>query len=90
MNLFDHAPDALLGRPHTQIGSASRPFIHPPERIAQEVELTFRNLTDSRLFLVDGQLQLSHELAHAVQSFVCLTPPAQDHEIIRVGHDSTA
>src|ERR1019366_7896365 len=66
MDLFDHAPDALLRRPHTQIGFASRPFIHPSERVTQEVELTFRDLTDSRLLLVDPQLQSAHDLAHAL------------------------
>ena len=90
MDLLDHAPDALLGRPHAQIGFARRPLIHPPERVTQEVERPFRNLADSCLLLVDRQLQFAHELAHAGQRLFGLTPPAQDHEIVGVGHDARA
>src|SRR6202022_281573 len=39
MELFHHASDALLGRPHAQTGLAGRRRIQPPERVTQEVEL---------------------------------------------------
>src|SRR6516225_255467 len=90
MDLCDRAPDALLGRPHAQIGSAGRPLIHPPERVPQEVERPFRDRADSRLLLVDRQLQSPHELAHPDQRLLGVAPCAQDHEIIRIGHDARA
>jgi hypothetical protein len=52
----------------------------------QEVELSFRHLADSCLFLVDRHLQLSHDHAQSSQGFFSFVPPAQDHEV--VGHDA--
>src|SRR5579863_8789682 len=88
--LFHRTPDALLGRPHAQIGSASRPLIHPPERVPQEVERPFRDCADSCLLLVDRQLQPPHEFAHADPRLLGVAPSAQDHEIIRISHDARA
>ena len=90
MDLFHHAPDALLRRSHAYVGLARRPFVHPPERVTQEVELTFRDLADPCFLLVDRQLQSGHDLAHALQSFLRLAASAQDHQIIRIGHDARA
>ena len=90
MDLLDHAANALLGRPHAQSGLAGRLRIHPPERVTQEVELSFRDLADSCLLLVDRQLQLAHDLAHSGQGLFGLALPAQDHEIVGVGHDPAA
>src|SRR5215471_17871000 len=90
MNLLDHALDALLRWPDPQIGSPGLRPIQPPKRITQEVELLFRYLADSCLLLVDRESQLPHELAQSVQSLFGLALPTQNHEIVGVGHDSTA
>src|SRR5487761_2526838 len=90
MDLLDHAPDALLRRPHAQTGLAGRARIHPPKRVTQEIELTFRDLADACLLLVDRQLQLAHELTQAGQGLFGLAPSAQDHEIVGVGHNARA
>jgi hypothetical protein len=58
--------------------------------IAQEVELSLRDLTDSCLLLVDRELQLAHDLAQLLQRLIGFAPPAQDHEIVGVGHDARA
>src|SRR2546425_213768 len=50
----------------------------------------FRDLADSCLLLVDRELQASHDLAQSLQGLSGLALPAQDHEIIGVGHDATA
>src|SRR5512141_655158 len=42
MDLLDHSANALLRRPHAQSGLAGRLRIDPPERVPQEVELSFR------------------------------------------------
>jgi hypothetical protein len=82
MDLLDHAPDALLRRPHAQARLASFRRLHPPERVTQEIELPFRYLADSCLLLVDRELQASHELAHSLQGLsglasflVCVLSP---------------
>src|ERR1700730_5587478 len=41
---FHHALDALLRWPEAEIGFSGSRRIHPPERVAQEVELAFRHL----------------------------------------------
>jgi hypothetical protein len=41
-------------------------------------------------FPVDRQFQSSHDLAQSLQGLSGLALPAQDHEIIGVGHDTTA
>jgi peptide/nickel transport system substrate-binding protein len=46
---------------------ARRPRVHSSEREAQEVELPFRDLADPCLLLVRRQLQLAHNLAHAIE-----------------------
>ena len=38
-----------------------------PERVSQEVELSFRHFADPCLLLVHRQLQLAHDLAQALQ-----------------------
>src|SRR5437899_6532349 len=38
MDLFDHALDALLRRPHAHVGLAGRLQIHPAKGVSQEVE----------------------------------------------------
>src|SRR6202040_3658069 len=58
--------------------------------VAQKVELSFRYLTDACLLLVDRKLQLAHDLAQSLQSVFGFAFPAQDHEIVGVGHDTTA
>jgi hypothetical protein len=42
------------------------------------------------LLFVDRQLQLAHELAQAPQGLFGFALPAQDHEIVSVGHDARA
>src|SRR6201993_3544450 len=90
MDFLNHTLDALLRWPITQARLAGSRRIHPSERVAQKIELSFRDLTDSCLLLVDRQLQLSHDLAQSLQGFVSFAPPAQDHEVVRVGHDARA
>src|ERR1022692_1554651 len=60
------------------------------ERVAQKVELSFRHFADSCLLLVDRELQLAHDLAQLLQCLIGFAFPAQDHEIVGVGHDTTA
>jgi hypothetical protein len=47
-------------------------------------------LADACLLLVDRELQLSHDLAQSLQGLVGFALPAQDHEIVGVGHDARA
>src|SRR5665811_2191589 len=88
MDFLDHAPDALLRRPQTQSGFAGRARVHPPERVTQEVELTFRDLADACLLLVDRELELAHDLAQSRQGLLSLAPSAQNHQIVSVDHDA--
>src|SRR5258708_24715207 len=64
--------------------------IYPPKRVPQEIELPFRDLADSCLLLVDRELQLAHDLAQSLPGLLGLALPAQDHEIVGIGHDATA
>src|SRR5208283_1687808 len=64
VDLRDHALNAFLGRPHAQTGLAGRPRVQLPERVTQEVEVSFRYPADLCLVLVDRQLQPPHDLAH--------------------------
>ena len=52
--------------------------------------MSMRDLADSCLLFVDRQLELAHDLAHSRQGLFGLALPAQDHEIVGVGHDPTA
>src|ERR1017187_9389216 len=63
--------------------------MHSSERVAQKVELFFRYLTDACLLPVDRELQLAHDLAQLLQRLIGFAFPAQDHEIVRVGHDTS-
>src|SRR6266436_1319327 len=90
VDCFDHALDALLRWPVSQACLAGSRRIHSPERVPQEVELSFRDLTDSCLLLVDRELQLSHDLAQSLQLLFGIAFLAQDHEIVGIGHDTTA
>src|ERR1700716_2622587 len=90
MDLFDRALDALLRSPLTQASLAGPRRIHPSERVTQEVELPFRDLADPCLLLVDRELQLAHDLAHSLQGLVGFALPAQDHEVVGIGHEATA
>src|SRR5258708_4987538 len=90
MDFLDHAFDALLRWPVSQAYLTGSRRIHPPERVPQEVKLPFRDLADSCLLLVDRELQSSHDLAQSLQRRFGLAPPAQDHEVVGIGHDATA
>src|SRR5665811_505752 len=90
MDLLHHALDALLRWPVSQARLAGSRRIHSSERVAQEVELSFRHVTDSCLLLVDRELQLAHDLAQLLQRLIGFAFPAQDHEIVGIGHDPTA
>src|SRR3982074_2712049 len=90
MDLLNHALDALLRWPVSQARLTGSRCVSPPERLAQEVEPSCRDLADSCLLLVDRELQLAHDLAQLLQRLVGFTLLAQDHEIIGVGHDTTA
>src|SRR5712672_842223 len=70
MDLLNHALDALLRWPVTQAHLAGSRRIQSSERVAQEVELSFRDLADSCLLLVDRELQLSHDLAQLLQCLI--------------------
>jgi len=61
-----------------------------PKRISQEIELPVRNLADPCLILVHCQLQLAHDLAQSLQRRFGVALPAQNHEIVGVGHDASA
>src|SRR6516225_6478465 len=90
MNGFHHALNALLRWPVSQARLAGSRRIHSSERVSQEVELSFRHLTDSCLFLVDRQLQLSHDLAQSRQGLFGFAASAQDEETVRVSHVARA
>jgi hypothetical protein len=66
------------------------PVLAESERVSQKIELPFRNPADSCLLLVHHQLQLAHDLAQSVQCLFGFALSAQDHKIIRVGHDTRA
>src|SRR5260221_9384952 len=74
----------------TQARLAGSRRIHSSERVTQKIELSFRNLADSCLLLVDRELQLAHDLAQLLQGFFGFASPAQDHEVVGVGHDARA
>src|SRR5580700_9421576 len=90
MDFLNHALDALLRWPIPQARLAGSRRIHSSERVAQKIELSFRDLADSCLLLVDRELQLAHDLAQLLQGFFGFASPAQDHEIVGVGHDARA
>src|SRR5664280_679128 len=90
MDVLDHALDAFLRWPVPQVRLSGSRRIHPPKRVAQEVELPFRYLADSCLLIVDRELQLAHDLAQSLQRLLGFALPAQDHEIVGVGHDASA
>ena len=90
MDLLDHTLDALLRWPVPQARLAGSRRVHSPERVAQEVELSFRHFADSCFLLVDRELQLSHDLAQSLQGFFGFASPAHDHEVVSVGHDARA
>src|ERR1700745_492303 len=76
MDLLDHPLDALLRRPVPEVRLSGFRRIHQPDRGAPEVELFFRHPADSCLFLVDRQLQLSHDLAQSRQGLFGFALPA--------------
>src|ERR1700732_425901 len=84
MDLLNHALDALLRWPVSQARLTGSRRIHSSERVAQEVELSFRNLADSCLLLADRELQLAHDLAQLLQCLVGFALLAQDHEIVGI------
>src|SRR5499433_3577525 len=90
MDLLDHTLDAPLRWPVSQACLAGSLRVHPPERVAQEVELLFRHLADSCLLLVDRQLQLSHDHAQLSQGFFSLALSTQDYEVVGIGYDARA
>jgi hypothetical protein len=67
----------------TQACLAGSRCIHPPERVAQEVEFIFRYLADSCLLFVHRELQLANDAAQVVQRRFGIALPAQDHELVR-------
>src|SRR6202165_533052 len=89
MDFLNHALDALLRWPVTQARLAGSRRIHSSERVAQKIELSFRDLADSCLLLVDRELQLAHDLAQLLQSLIGIAFLAQDHKIVGIGHDTT-
>src|SRR3977135_3139565 len=90
MDLLNHALDAPLRWPVTQARLAGSSRIHSSERVAQQVALSFRDLADSCLLLVDRELQLAHDLAQLLQCLIGIAFLAQDHKIVGIGHDTTA
>src|SRR6266404_4458470 len=90
MDFLNHALDALLRWPVPQARLAGSRRIHSSERVAQKIELSFRDLADSCLLLVNRELQLAHDLAQLLQGFFGFASSAQDHEIVGVGHDARA
>src|SRR6476469_8678471 len=59
-------------------------------RCSPESQTLLRYVTDACLLLVDRELQLIHDLAQSLQSIFGFAFPAQDHEIVGVGHDTPA
>src|ERR1019366_9657727 len=90
MDFLDHALDALLRRPVAKSCLPRACRIHSPKRVSQEIELTFRYLADSCLLLVDREFQEPHDFAQSLQSLLGLAFPAQNHEIVRIAHDTAA
>src|SRR5260221_6519570 len=76
--------------PVSQAHLAGSRRIHSSERVAQKIELSFRHLADSCLLLVDRELQLAHDLAQLLQCLIGIAFLAQDHEIVGIGHNTTA
>ena len=56
-----------------------------PERVAQKVELPFRDPANSCLLLVDRELQLAHDLAQLLQCLIGIALLAQDHKVSSAG-----
>ena len=86
MDFLNHALDTLLGRAHANVRAARLRPVQPTKRVSQEIEGLLRNLADSRFLLIDSELQLTHDLAQFLQSLFSLTCPAQNHQVIRIGH----
>src|SRR5215469_8206105 len=57
----------LLRRDRTEVRAPGLRRIAPTKRVAQEVELLFRQFTDPRLRFVYRQLQLRHDVSHPRQ-----------------------
>src|ERR1035437_10922885 len=87
LDLLHHALDTLLGLTHANGGTARLWRIQPPKRVSQEIEMTFWYLADSCLLLVDRELQLAHDLAQVLQSLFGHASSAQNHKVIRIGHE---
>ena len=62
-----------------------RPNVYP-----RKSKLPFRDLANSCLLFVDRELELAHDLAQLLQRLFGFASPAQDHEVVRVGHDARA
>src|SRR5215472_11309799 len=83
------ATDSLypfLGWDRAEIDSVSPHRVTAPERVPQEVELFFRQMTDPRFPFVHRQLQLRHHLPHRSQGWLRPTTTADD-EVIGIVHD---
>ena len=72
MDLFDHAFDRLLRRPHSEPSLARSRRVQPPKRVTQKIERLFRYPTQLCLVLVNRQLQLTHDPAHPHRCFIRL------------------
>ena len=77
---------SLLGRNRAQIGASRLRRVATSKRIAQKVELLFRQDRDPRLGFIHCQLQLCHHDPHRGQSFFRFAPTT-DHEIIGIVDD---
>ena len=77
------AHHSLLRWDRAQIGPSRLRRVASTKRIAQKVELLFRQLADPRLRLVHRQSQPDHHALHRGPS-LCSFPTTADHEVVRV------
>jgi len=81
---------ALMFRGHPDTVDADLADNFGSIRHADLLKSVARRIVDRRvlhLLLVDRELQLTHDLAQLAQGLFGLTPLAQDHEVIGVGHE---
>ena len=67
------------------VGEYIRPNVYPRKSNSPSGTLQIRVFSSFY-----RQLQLAHDLAQMVQGCLSAAPPAQDHEIIRIGDEASA
>jgi hypothetical protein len=72
---YDLNPVGKNPWPVSQARLAGSRRIHSSERVPQKIELSFRDLADSCLLLVDRELQFAHDPAQLLQCLIGFTLP---------------